>query len=118
MSAQNRSNVQAWGTRIGVILAVFAAIAGVISTRGLGIIAAYGEFVGGFYLSLVLLWLLLIVAGRAFIGPRAILLVAQIREPVTLAFSTASSEAAYPKLLEKLERFGVANRIASFVPEN
>lgn len=96
-------------------LAVFAAIAGVIATRGLGIIAAYGEFVGGFYLSLVLLWLLLIAAGRAFIGPRAIPLVVQIREPVTLAFSTASSEAAYPKLLEKLERFGVANRIASFV---
>ena len=38
-----------------------------------------------------------------------------IREPVLLAFSTASSEAAYPKTLERLERFGVNERIASFV---
>ncbi len=49
------------------------------------------------------------------IGKRVFPLLAQIREPVTLAFSTASSEAAYPKLLEKLERFGISNRIASFV---
>lgn len=95
--------------------AVFAAIGGVIATRGMGIILTYGEFVGGFYLSLALLWTMLALAGRFFIGKRAFPLMAQIREPVTLAFSTASSEAAYPKLLEKLERFGVSNRIASFV---
>jgi Na+/H+-dicarboxylate symporter len=95
--------------------AVFAAIGGVIATRGMGIILTYGEFVGGFYLSLMLLWAMLALAGRFFIGKRAFPLMAQIREPVTLAFSTASSEAAYPKLLEKLELFGVSNRIASFV---
>jgi Na+/H+-dicarboxylate symporter len=38
-----------------------------------------------------------------------------IREPTLLAFSTASSEAAYPRLLETLEMFGVPRRIASFV---
>src|SRR5438477_11424340 len=38
-----------------------------------------------------------------------------IREPTLLAFSTASSEAAYPKTLSQLERFGVPNKIASFV---
>ena len=42
-------------------------------------------------------------------------LVRRVREPVLLAFSTASSEAAYPKTLEELEQFGVSNRIASFV---
>jgi len=42
-------------------------------------------------------------------------LMRRIREPLLLAFSTASSEAAYPKTLEELERFGCSNKIASFV---
>lgn len=95
--------------------AVFAALAGVVATKGLGVIATYGKFVGGFYFSLLLLWVALALAGRLVIGKRTRELVMEIREPVAIAFSTASSEAAYPKLLEKLERFGVANRIASFV---
>ena len=95
--------------------AVFAALAGVVATKGLGVIITYGKFVGGFYLSLLILWAALALAGRMVIGKRAGELIATIREPVAIAFSTASSEAAYPKLLEKLERFGVPNRIASFV---
>jgi Na+/H+-dicarboxylate symporter len=95
--------------------AVFAALAGIIATKGLGVILTYGKFVGGFYLSLFILWALLALAGRVVIGARTGELISMIREPIALAFSTASSEAAYPKLLEKLERFGVANRIASFV---
>jgi Na+/H+-dicarboxylate symporter len=95
--------------------AVFAAVAGVISTRGLGVIVTYGAFVGGFYLSLLLLWIVLSIAGAVVIGGRMRGLLGVIREPVTIAFSTASSEAAYPKLLEQLERFGVSNRVASFV---
>ena len=58
---------------------------------------------------------MLIALGALVIGPRVLGLVRRIREPVILAFSTASSEAAYPKTLEELERFGVSNRIASFV---
>lgn len=96
-------------------VAVFASVAGVIATHGLGVIATYGRFVGGFYFSLILLWLALALAARVIVGPRSRKLFAGIREPVMLAFSTASSEAAYPKLLEKLERFGVSNRVASFV---
>lgn len=95
--------------------AVFAALAGVVAVKGLGVIVDYGKFVGGFYLSLLLLWAALALAGRVVIGKRTGELIIAIREPVAIAFSTASSEAAYPKLLEKLERFGVANRIASFV---
>lgn len=95
--------------------AVFAALAGVVALKGLGVIVDYGKFVGGFYLSLLILWIALTIAGRAVIGKRTGELIKEIREPVVIAFSTASSEAAYPKLLEKLERFGVANRIASFV---
>jgi Na+/H+-dicarboxylate symporter len=61
------------------------------------------------------LWCLLIGACFLIVGPRTGLLVRYIREPLLLAFSTASSEAAYPRTLEALDRFGVPPRIASFV---
>jgi len=96
-------------------IAIFAAISGVITTEGLGILATYGKFMGSFYLSLALLWIILLIAGHAIVGGRLRRIVAAIRAPVLLAFSTASSEAAYPKTLEQLERCGVSKRIASFV---
>jgi Na+/H+-dicarboxylate symporter len=96
-------------------IAVFAAIASVVTTQGLGILATYGRFIGGFYLSLGVLWLALFALGSLVLGRRIFGLVPMIREPVLLAFSTASSEAAYPKTLEQLERYGVNERIASFV---
>ena len=96
-------------------IAVFAAIAATVTTQGVGILAVYLKFVGGFYLSLVILWIVLLAAGSAVIGRRVIALTRGIREPLLLAFSTASSEAAYPKTLEQLEKFGVPKRIASFV---
>jgi Na+/H+-dicarboxylate symporter len=95
--------------------AVFAAVAATVTTNGLGILVTYGKFMGEFYLCLVLLWVILILAGSVFIGPRVITLLRYIREPFILAFSTSSSEAAYPKTVEQLERFGVSNRIVSFV---
>jgi Na+/H+-dicarboxylate symporter len=95
--------------------AVFTAVAGAIAERGPEIIATFGKFVGSFYLGLLLLWALLIGAAFAIVGPRTRHLVRYIRDPVVLAFSTASSEAAYPRTLEALDRFGVPPRIASFV---
>jgi Na+/H+-dicarboxylate symporter len=96
-------------------LAVFAAVAATITTQGLGIIVTYGKFIIEFYLCLVLLWLILVLAGSLFLGSRVITLMRYIREPFLLAFSTASSESAYPRTVEQLERFGVSNRIVSFV---
>jgi Na+/H+-dicarboxylate symporter len=95
--------------------AVFAAVASVIAKEGLDIVVTFGRFIGSFYLGLVLLWSLLIGLGFIFVGPRIRFLVRYIRDPLLLAFSTASSEAAYPKTLEALDRFGVPRRIASFV---
>jgi Na+/H+-dicarboxylate symporter len=95
--------------------AVFAAVAGVIAKNGLGVLSTYGVFMGEFYLSIALLWTVLIVIGFLFLKGRVFKLIGEVREPVLLAFSTASSEAAYPKTLEGLERFGVRNRIAAFV---
>jgi len=95
--------------------AVFTAVASALAERGPQIIATLGAFVGSFYLGLILLWLLLIGAAFVIVGPRTRHLVRYIRDPVVLAFSTASSEAAYPRTLEALDRFGVPPRIASFV---
>ncbi len=96
-------------------LAVFGALASTVAKNGVGIILTYGIFMGEFYFSLLVLWTLLILACAVFIGPRVWVLLRRIREPLLLAFSTASSEAAYPKTLEELERFGCSNKIASFV---
>ncbi|MGE5563338.1 MAG: dicarboxylate/amino acid:cation symporter [Bacillota bacterium] len=96
-------------------LAVFTAVASALAERGPQIIATLGKFVGSFYLGLAVLWALLIGVCFLIVGPRTRHLVRYIREPVVLAFSTASSEAAYPRTLEALDRFGVPPRIASFV---
>ena len=95
--------------------AVFGALASIVAKEGLGIVRLYGLMVGEFYIGILILWAILIMLGTVIVGPRILALVRRIREPVILAFSTASSEAAYPKTLEELERFGISNRIASFV---
>jgi Na+/H+-dicarboxylate symporter len=96
-------------------VAVFAAVAGVIAKSGVSVLSTYGVFMGEFYLGIALLWILLTVAGIIFVGPRILRLLSELREPTLIAFSCASSEAAFPKTLEGLERFGVKNRLAAFV---
>jgi Na+/H+-dicarboxylate symporter len=96
-------------------LAVFAAVTATIAKSGLGVVGTYGIFMAEFYFSIVLLWILLMALGFVFLKERVFDLIKRVREPILLAFSTASSEAAYPKTLEQLEKFGVNNRIASFV---
>jgi Na+/H+-dicarboxylate symporter len=96
-------------------IAVFAAMASVVTTSGLGILITYGKFTGEFYFSLILLWCLLAFAGFVFLGRRVFTLLRMVREPLLLSFTTASSEAAYPKTLEYLERFGAKKKIVSFV---
>jgi Na+/H+-dicarboxylate symporter len=96
-------------------LAVFAAVAATVAKSGFGVLAVYGEFMLEFYLAIVVLWVILFIAAWAVLGRRAVALFAAVREPTLLAFSTASSEAAYPKTLAMLEKFGCSNRVASFV---
>ena len=96
-------------------LAVFAAMTKVVAINGLGIIGTFIKFIGSFYLGLAILWIVLFIAAFLVVGPRAGTLFRYIREPILLAFSTASSEAAYPRTLEALDRFGVPPKIASFV---
>ena len=96
-------------------LAIFSALASTITLHGIGLLGTYARFVGGFYVSLAMLWLLLWAAASLVIGWRSVRLFADIRSTVLLAFATSSSEAAYPKLLEQLAAFGIPRRIASFV---
>lgn len=95
--------------------AVFAAMAATVATNGLGILTSFATFMASFYFSLLILLCLLVLAGFIFLGPRIIKLLKLIREPFLLSFATASSEAAYPKILSALDRFGVKRKISSFV---
>jgi Na+/H+-dicarboxylate symporter len=96
-------------------LAVFCAMTATITTNGLGILVNYAKFMGQFYVGLLLLWGLLIAAGFVILGPAVRRLIMLVREPFLLAFSTASSEAAYPKMLEQLAKFPISTKISSFV---
>jgi Na+/H+-dicarboxylate symporters len=95
--------------------AVFGAISALIAKQGLGILLTYGTFVTEVYGSILILWVLLLLMGSVFLGSRVLGLPKFIREPILLAFSTASSEAAYPKTLQGLKRFGCSEKISSFV---
>ncbi|CAM3659538.1 dicarboxylate/amino acid:cation symporter [Paracidovorax anthurii] len=95
--------------------AVFAAMAATVAVNGLGILLKFAVFMGQFYLALLILWTLLISAGFMALRGRIFTLLRNIREAFLLSFATASSEAAYPKLLDALDRFGVKRRVSSFV---
>jgi Na+/H+-dicarboxylate symporter len=97
-------------------VAVFAAVAVALAQQGVGIIFHYASYVGGFYVALAGMWLLMLAAGAASLGgARLKQLLIAIRQPALIAFTTASSEAVYPSLLARLEGFGVPNRIAALV---
>jgi len=96
-------------------IAVFGAIANVVAASGLAILRTYVELLIEFYLSLVLLWTILLTIGALFLGRRIFTLIRYIRQPLMIAFSTASSEAALPKMFEQLDRFGVPRRISGFI---
>jgi Na+/H+-dicarboxylate symporter len=93
---------------------VFAAIASAVTLRGLEVLITYSKLIGSFYLGLVVLWAVLIGVGYLFLGKRVGALLKAVREPAMLAFATASSEAAYPRLTEQLERFGVDKKVVGF----
>ncbi len=96
-------------------VAVFCAVARTLATKGLSVVGDLALFMGSFYIGLAVLWSVLLAACFVIVGPRTRLLIRYLRDPILLGFSTASSEAAYPRTLDALDRFGVPPRIASFV---
>jgi len=95
-------------------LGVFGAIASAVTLRGVDVLYTYGKLIGSFYLGLALLWAILIGVGYVVLGRRVGNLLKAVREPAMIAFSTASSEAAYPRLTEQLEKFGVDKKVVGF----
>ena len=96
-------------------LAVFGAMTAIIAKQGLSILKTYSIFISEFYFGLLLLWIILAMAGYVVIGKRIADLLKRIKEPILLAFSTSSSEAAFPKTMEVLQKFGCKDKIVSFV---
>lgn len=96
-------------------VAVFGAMTAVIAKQGLGVLGTYSKFIGEFYFGLFVLLAILLLVTWLFIRHRLIGLLKHIKEPALIAFSTNSSEAAFPKLLIELERFGCDEKVVSFV---
>lgn len=96
-------------------LAIFAAISSVIATEGLGILLNYASFIGGYYLAIILTCMVLVGVGYMVLKRDVFRLITMLKDPVLVAFTTSSSEAAYPKTLDQLTRFGCSRNIASFV---
>ncbi|WP_348822238.1 dicarboxylate/amino acid:cation symporter [Flavobacterium aestuarii] len=97
-------------------IGVFGAIAGVFAVRDFQELAiTYFKFFGSFLIGISTLWIVLIVIGFIFLGSRMKILLKHIIGPLIIAFGTTSSEAVFPKLTEELERFGVKDKIVSFM---
>lgn len=94
---------------------VFGAIAAVVAKQGLGIIGGYFYLIACFYGGLLFFGLVILGSICMILKVNFIKLLSHIKEPILLAFSTASSESAFPKTVEALEKFGCSNRIISFV---
>jgi Na+/H+-dicarboxylate symporter len=90
-------------------------MASAVASQGIDILLVYFKFMMSFYVALTVLWLVLVAVGWYFLGKRIIKLLHEIKEAFFLSFATASSEAAYPKILDALDRFGVSRKISSFV---
>lgn len=95
--------------------AVFGAMAAIVAKQGLSVLSTYALFIGEFYSAMLMLWLVLIMIGYTILKKRVFNLMNRMKEPVLVAFSTASSEAAYPRTMLQLERFGCKDKIVSFV---
>ncbi len=95
--------------------AVYGALTAVIAKQGAGVLVNYGIFIFEFYGSLLLLWGIILLAGFAVIRQKIVSLIKHIIDPVILAYTTSSSEAALPQTISQLEKFGCSNKIVSFV---
>jgi Na+/H+-dicarboxylate symporter len=97
-------------------IGVFGAIAGVFAVRDFNeLLLTYAKYFGSFLVGVTSLWAFLLIIGFLFLGKRMKTLLQHIVSPLIIAFGTTSSEAVFPKLTEELERFGVKDKIVSFM---
>ena len=96
-------------------LGVFGAMAGAVSHHGITVLGNYAKLVGSLYAALVVFALVVFVPVLKIAGVSVRRFFAKVREPFLIAFSTASSEAALPRALERVVEFGVPKGVAGFV---
>ena len=96
-------------------IGVFAAIAATVGENGIGIIAVYAKLILSLYFALIFFVITVRVVSCKIAKIPFIKLMKALRDPILLAFSTASSEAALPKAMEIMEKFGVPKNVVSFV---
>ncbi len=95
---------------------VFGSITAVVAVNGISsIVGIYLKFFGAFLVGIASLWVVLGLVGYLVLGARMKQLLQRIMNPMVIAFSTTSSEAVFPKMVEELERFGCKNKIVSFI---
>ncbi|MFI5230237.1 MAG: dicarboxylate/amino acid:cation symporter [Gemmatimonadales bacterium] len=96
-------------------IGIGAAIAVTVSKSGLGVLRNLGVLVGTLYGSLIVFVVCVFIPiALVFRVPLKRFIIA-VREPWLIAFTTASSEAAFPLAMERMEQFGVPRRIVAFV---
>ena len=97
-------------------IGVFGAIAGVFAVKDISeLMFTYTKFFSSFLVGIASLWLVLLLVGYLFLRNHLKTLLKRIVSPLVIAFGTTSSEAVFPKLTEELERFGIKDRIVSFM---
>jgi proton glutamate symport protein len=96
-------------------LGVLGAMAGSVSSHGLRVLGSYVKLVGSLYGALVVFALIVLIPALLIVRAPVVEFFKKIREPFLLAFSTASSEAALPRALEKMVEYGVPKSVAGFV---
>jgi len=96
-------------------LGIFGAIASTVGMNGLSILKNYAKIIFSLYTALAVFVLIVFFVACKYARISFRSLLKAIQEPAILAFSTASSEAAFPKAIEIMERFGVPQNIVSFV---
>ena len=95
--------------------AVFGSVSAVIAAKGLGVLSGYLYLIFCFFATLlffifVVLWLICV-----FMKIDYFRLLRTVKSAIFLSFSTASSEASMPLQIEQLKKFGIPERIISFV---
>lgn len=96
-------------------LGIFGAIASTVGANGLSVLKSYFKIIGALYTALAVFVLLVLIIACKIVKISFRSLLRALQEPALLAFTTASSEAAFPKAMDIMERFGVPKNIVGFV---
>lgn len=96
-------------------LAIFGAISSTVAKSGIDILFSLMKLVGTLYAALLVFVLGILLPIAYFYRVPIRRFIKYVAEPFSIAFATASSEAALPKALENMEKMGVSNKVAAFV---